>query len=527
MGRVLANNVSIAVTEETSLGTVDASADWLQLEPNSLGALGASISTIVRNPISKSRQRKKGTITDLDSSAEFEHDLIYDVVARLMRGFMFAKGQREESQSVRVSAVAADGELTVPPFATAVLGEAFYTGALVWQYGFSNPNNNGMRVSIADPALMGTGIELNAYAGVAQAGRTTGVGYVSACGVRHNVDTVVTIAAGLMTVTSAGLGTALEEKGAVPGMLCHIGSISEAGEDIRNGFAVAVGAAADAEAINYGYARIRVIEAGVVVFDKIDASLGALASFTRNVDYVFGDLIKSVELDDERYLEQSYQFEVTHPNLGDGDQNPGDDSYIYSKGNFCNTIGINLPLTEKATISYNFIGTDTAIPTVERNEKAAGVDITPEDMVRTEAMNTTADIARLRIENVDFTGLSTDFKSVTFNINNNVSPEKVLAKLGARFMNTGEFGVSLETQILFTNPLVLSAIRENRTVSMDFILKNNDGVIGFDIPAMTLGGGGRDYPENESVLVNLTCETFEDELFTSSVGFSLIPVPLP
>ena len=211
-----------------------------------------------------------------------------------------------------------------------------------------------------------------------------------------------------------------------------------------------------------------------------------------------------------------------YPGLGDGSAGNVDDSYVYSKGNFCNTIGINLPLTDKATISFNYIGTDTDVPTITRKAKGS-----LDDMERSEAFNTTADIARLRIANIDYSGLTTDFKSVTFNINNNVSPEKVLAKLGARFMNTGEFAVSIEAQALFTNPLVLTAIRENKTVSMDFVLKNNDGVMGFDIPAMTLGGGGRDYPENESVLVNLTCETFEDDVFDSSIGFSLIPVPLP
>ena len=512
MGRVLSNNVSIAVTEEDSLGVALATADWLQLEPNTLGAVGADISTIVRNPISKSRQRKKGTITDLDSSVEFEHDLIYEVVARMMKGFMFAKGQREDSQNIAVSAIAADGALTVPALGNS---KHFNDGALMWLSGFERAANNGMRVSKANPAAMGTSITVNDYTDAVLTVQVTGTGKVSACGLRAKIATVVTVANGLMTVTAAALGTAFIAQGAIPGMLVHIGSIAELGSDVKNGFA----------ADNVGYARLRTITTGVLTFDKLDSTLVAEGSSTVDVDYVFGDFIKSVEVGDTNYLEQSYQFEVSYPGLGDGTSvKPGSeaDSYVYSKGNFCNTIGINLPLTDKATISFNYIGTDTDIPTIAR--KAQG---SLDDMERTEAFNTTADIARLRIANIDYSGLTTDFKSVTFNINNNVSPEKVLAKLGARFMNTGEFAVSIEAQALFTNPLVLTAIRENRTVSMDFVLKNNDGVMGFDIPAMTLGGGGRDYPENESVLVNLTCETFEDDVFDSSIGFSLIPVPLP
>ena len=511
MGRVLSNNVSLAIAEEATLGVLPVAPDWLQLEPNSLGAFGASISTVVRNPISKSRQRKKGTVTDLDSSAEFEHDVVYDVSARLIRGFMFAKGQREDSQNIPVSAIAADGDLTVPAFANAAAGAPFSDGALMWLNGFDRITNNGMRVANADPAAMGVAITVNEYDDTALTNQVTGAGFVSACGFRFKVSTTVVVANGIMTVTTAGLGTAFTKRQAVPGMLVHIGSIEQEGSDVKNGYGAG----------NYGYARLRTITAGVVIFDKLDSKFAAASAFTENVDYIFGDIIKSVAVDDAAYLEQSYQFELLHPNLGDGSASNVEDSYVYSKGNYCNTIGINLPLTEKATISFNFVGTDTDVPTVIKATGAA------KNMVRTEAFNTTSDIARLRIEEIDYTGITTDFKSMTLTINNNVSPEKVLTKLGARFMNTGEFGVSIETQVLFSNPLVLAAIRNNDTVSMDFILKNGDGVFGFDIPAMTLGGGGRDYPENESVLVNLTCETFEDDLFNSSVSVSLIPVPLP
>ena len=37
----------------------------------------------------------------------------------------------------------------------------------------------------------------------------------------------------------------------------------------------------------------------------------------------------------------------------------------------------------------------------------------------------------------------------------------------------------------------------------------------------------RDYPENETVLVNLTGEAHEDDVLSYSVGMSVIPVPVP
>ena len=147
--------------------------------------------------------------------------------------------------------------------------------------------------------------------------------------------------------------------------------------------------------------------------------------------------------------------------------------------------------------------------------------------VQVAAFNTSADIVRLRITEVDEDGLTTDFKSVTLTLNNNVSPEKVVGQLGARFMNAGNFEVDLETQLVFTDGVVVDKIRDNETVTLDFILKNEDGVIAVDIPSMALGGGDREYPVGESVLINTTGQAFQDSDLETSLGVSLIPVPLP
>jgi hypothetical protein len=182
-------------------------------------------------------------------------------------------------------------------------------------------------------------------------------------------------------------------------------------------------------------------------------------------------------------------------------------------------VGFDLPLTDKATATFAFVGTDTEPPSTSR---AANAD-NPVVPVQTSAFNTSADIARLRITEVDETGLTTDFKSLTLNINNNVSPEKVLAQLGAKFMNTGNLEVDIEAQLLFTDSDVAAAVRANTTVTMDFAVKNDDGAILVDIPSMTLGGGDREYPVNESILINTTAQAFGDSTFGTSLHVSLFP----
>ena len=96
--------------------------------------------------------------------------------------------------------------------------------------------------------------------------------------------------------------------------------------------------------------------------------------------------------------------------------------------------------------------------------------------------------------------------------------------MGALFMNTGNFEVDIEAQILFTSSTVTAAIRNNETLTMDFVLKNDDGAIAVDIPSMTLAGGDKEFPVNESVLLNTTGKAFRDATLGTSIGISVFPI---
>ncbi len=56
------------------------------------------------------------------------------------------------------------------------------------------------------------------------------------------------------------------------------------------------------------------------------------------------------------------------------------------------------------------------------------------------------------------------------------------------------------------------------------ILKNGDGAIVLDVPAMTFGDGAREFPVDASVLVNITGLAFNDPtgvIPNVSIGVSL------
>ena len=518
MGRVLTNNVSIAYTIEPSLGT--AGTTWFLTEPNAITTFGATITTVARDPISRNRQRRKGTVTDLDSAIEFDTDLTLSSFRDFIEGFCFVGGVNSDVTGL----AATNPETTTDSYTvdalTAAQADKFEIDTLIWASGFTTGSNNGLKSVDADIATSATAITV-----AENLVDETGSGRISFAGHRIAATDVVTWTWNSLdrqaTLAVTGIGTELQALGLTLGQLVHVGSVASIGTStVTNAF--------ENSAANdmFGYARVVGFpDADSVLFDKVDAALQFTDSTdpATPVDILFGEFIRNVPTTSTEFLERSFQFEIEYPNLDDA--GGGGPEYQYALGNFCNTAAFNLPLTDKATVTFGFVGTDTDNPVVAANRKTgADAAASPSD---TGAFNTSSDIARLRITQADEDGLTTDFKSITMTLNNNVTPEKVLGTLGARFINTGNFEVDIEAQLVFTNGEVINAIRDNETLTMDFVVKNDDGVIGIDLPSMTLGGGDREFPVNESVLINTTAQAFQDATLNTSIGVSIFPVPLP
>ena len=520
MGRTLTNNTAFNYCIESSIGT--ASSTWYEIEVNEVGAWGSEISTVSRNPISANRQRRKGTTTDLDSTVELEADLTLSAFRQFTEGFCFATAVNYDMVGLLASAVVDTDNDTYVTTDTLTTDQAtkLDVDTLIWAEGFTNTENNGLKsvsvATIASDSDVPVNETLVDEASPPSTARISLVGHRMAAG-----DTPSwTWSAGSSQATLAltGVGTELQALGLTAGQTVHIGSISSStSTTIQNAFENA--AANDM----YGWARVKEFtDANTVVFDKVDAALQYTdATIATAVDILFSEFVRNVSTTDSDFLERSFQFEAAFANLGSG----GGTEYEYAKGNYCNTMTFELPLADKATLSFGFIGTDTDPPVAAASRKSGASSATSPNY--TSAYNSTADIARLRITDTDETGLTTDFKALSITFNNNVSPEKILGTLGAAYMNYGNFEVDVEAQMLFSNGDVIDRIRNNTTVTMDFIIKNDDGCISVDIPSITLGGGSRDFPENESILVDTTAMAFQDATLGTSIGVSILPVPIP
>lgn len=503
MGKVNTSDVKVNRTREATPGVLPAQPRWQAVEINSAPSFGSEFKRTARNPINGDRQRLKGAITDLDSPLEMECDLTLSQFRETVESFFYARATGPVSRP----ATAMDaGGVTVAALDAAGAAQFTYGAlaakTLVYVSGFAKPQNNGLKPITGVVANGATNIPV---AGVAvEAADATKDRLVAIAGVRG--------AAGDLKIDGNGdlISTVLDftTLGLPPGAAIHIG-----GGDIANRFF---------KTENYGFARVVLVEARKVTLDRTrqtfvadDGTVDNAGGAGAQIDILFGALVRNVALAHPDYRVFTDQFEFVMPGLGASNET----LYQYAVGAHADSMVIGLPLTDKASLKFGYTSLDTTDPASARATNAAQASVG----AHTEAFSTTADLARLRVMEADETGMATDFKSLTVNIKNNTSGEKILGKLGPKYVNPGTFEVDIEFEAIFTDKAVIEAIRANRTIGLDFALHNNDGCIFFDIPSATLDGGKRNLKENESVTISGSVMAHRDPVLLSSIGVTIFP----
>lgn len=113
--KIDSNVTGLRFCEELRIGVLDVAANqvWYPLEPNSYASWGGQTKLTQRAPITATRQKPKGVLTDLDASGSVNMDMTASNYQRVMQGFMFASFREKfDTQSYNnansaVSAVAA------------------------------------------------------------------------------------------------------------------------------------------------------------------------------------------------------------------------------------------------------------------------------------------------------------------------------------------------------------------------------------------------------------------------------------
>lgn len=256
-----------------------------------------------------------------------------------------------------------------------------------------------------------------------------------------------------------------------------------------------------------------------LTLERRDWTVGAADSGAgKQIDIYFSRWFRNVAMDDPDYIRYpSYVFEELFP-FDSGNV------YWYLLGNLLDECTWNIPLTSKATMSLKFVGTKTLNPTTVRVDGPADA-IPPSARA---GISTAQDIARLSVANVDESGLSTSFQSVKIVHKNNATPQKEIGQLGARMMNMGKHETHVDNEYIFTNADVITAVRDNRDVSMGMLMRNGDFGALVDVMAMTLDNADPKMEKNKSVLLSSASTAHQDDVSGSTDSlsvFAFLPNP--
>lgn len=450
---------------------------WKYLQINELSTFSAELTTVARDPITLDRMARKGTVTGLAASPAFTSDNFMDMMRYFGGAQVYSTWKGQSPFGKLPTATTATG-YTVPT------GPIVAAGMLVYAAGWSTPANNGLKAAGA----ASTATEIKVSGLVVETAPPSAVLHV--VGVQAAAGDLAIDASGNLTSTILDFTTL----GLTVGQWVHIG-----GTDPATQFA---------NADDYGLARVAVIAANKLSLSQREQAYTADTGTGKTIHLYFGSFVRNVPVDSADFQRVRHTIEARY--------NTSPTLYEYARDAYCNTLALGFPLEDKATLEFGMVAKDLEAPVATRKLGSGWTD-----MVQSEAFNTAADFMRLRVAGIDEMGYDTYFKDTTVTIDNGVTPEVVLGNLGAAFINLGNLAVTIETETVMVNGAVLSAVRNNTSVSLAMGLRNNDGGFVVDIPSMTMGDGTKNLARNEKVKVAISCTAFKDPVLGYAVGISL------
>ena len=490
------NLVGFYKIRETVLGEVPATGTWQTREPNSFDALGGEYVKTARRPFSPSRQRKKGSVTDLNADGGYNEDVTQNNLQSDMEEFFFADMRR--TPELVIDAVAAGYNS-----ATAVPG-SIAAGAILLASGFAVASNNGMKVV---SGVTGTLIETTAT----EAAETPPAGAKVKL-VGHTFpasDLSITDVAGTFQLNTAAGD--FRDYDLVPGMWVFIG-----GDTALSFFPFGA-----------FYARIApdgiAADGSFLTLDKATATVTAQAGTGLSVPVYFSDVIKNEE-DPDLIKRFSSTLERTIGRDDVGTQSE------FLTGAVANELTWTSPLSGLVNVDMGYIAQRANTRTGTEGPLIARASNTVLPALGEDAFNTASNIFRLRMSVLDAATLNPTplFARVTewsLTFNNNVTPAKAQGVLGSLNTITGNFDVDGSFSCYFSTVEAIHAVRCNADVTFDAIYCKNNAGLYIDLPLVGLGGGRLNIEQDAAIIIPVETMAAESNFgHTALMGwFSYLP----
>lgn len=460
--KVDSNVVGLRYAIEQTIGVLPVSPIWRPLEPNSYGDYGAMYKTTPRTPITASRQRRKGALTDLEVSAAFEQDFLQDMMYELMPSFFFAAWREKLNEAP--TSVSATGYV--------VADETLYAaGDLIFAEGFDDAANNGLKLvtSVDGGSSEVRAAGLTVDASPAAGAKITKVGVQGDAG-----DITVTNTGGVVTIGSTVLD--FTDLGIIPGEWIWVG-----GDAAATQFATAA---------NNGWYRVQTVAADAIVCDRTPGTVVTDAGAAKTIRIFTGHVIKN-ESDPDLIVRQTIQLERE---FGSGLDNE------YLKGMVGSELSLDIQAGEgKVTVNMAFMGLSE-----ERAAEKAG----DRPSLSSEPCFTASnDFSRIRLQREDTDAtLATYIDTLKVSVKNNCSYNKAIGTLGAWDITVGDFEVMGEAEAFFGSHAAADAIQQNADVSIDFAMVQLNAGWLFDLPLVTLGDARLKVQKDQSVKLPLSAD---------------------
>jgi len=488
------SNVTGCYIAEEASGTpktLPGSPVWYEQEPNSYSDFGGEYSSVARDVISVGRQRKRGTITDLEASGGFNVDYTQNNLTRLLQGFIFADAHEKfDTAALNGTAITItniDG--TAEEFDAASGLDGAKVNDILLGSGFTQSAANALHVvqSVTSDTNIETDVDLADETPPAAA-RLRTVGHQFGSG-----DLTMTVASGVAT-----LGTTTKD-------------LTELGLQIGEWIWLGGDSAATAYATcPKGYGRVLSVATNAIVLDKVSATFVTDTGSGKTIQMFFGKFFRN-EVTSALIKTRTYNIERQLGNDGSGIQSE------YITGSVANELTLNIPQAEKLNADLSFLSMGQ-----EFRDGATGVKSGTRVAASGEApFNTSKNIYRLRMNIIDNTTLEPTalFAYVTeanISINNNASLNKAVSVLGGFDITVGNFEIGGSVTAYFNDVAAVQAIANNSDVTIDIIAaKDNAGIV-YDIPMLGLGGGRLTVEKDQAITVPL--ETLAAE---GATGYTL------